>query len=197
MMTNEERIQTLHARMAGLQQARERRKTGAIGVSCIGLAFCLLLMVFDGGMHAGGAVSLYSGATMLFEGAGPYVLIAIVAFMAGVIVTAALIRNRKKENGTRETATAPARAEMPPEKTDAETAAGAKKKLFLRMNRTEMTRACALLGLYPGDVPVYLHFPEEKTTLLAPRASWCDAGEACLKRLRDEMGPENVVLKGG
>ncbi|MBQ8072719.1 MAG: DNA polymerase III subunit alpha [Clostridia bacterium] len=104
---------------------------------------------------------------------------------------------RKKENGTRETATAPARAEMPPGKTDAETAAGAKKKLFLRMNRTEMTRACALLGLYPGDVPVYLHFPEEKTTLLAPRASWCDAGEACLKRLRDEMGPENVVLKGG
>ena len=104
---------------------------------------------------------------------------------------------RKKENGTRETATAPARVEMPPEKTDAETAAGAKKKLFLRMNRTEMTRACALLGLYPGDVPVYLHFPEEKTTLLAPRASWCDAGEACLKRLRDEMGPENVVLKGG
>ena len=100
MMTNEERIQTLHARMAGLQQARERRKTGAIGVSCIGLAFCLLLMVFDGGMHAGGAVSLYSGATMLFEGAGPYVLIAIVAFMAGVIVTTAPIRNRKKENGT-------------------------------------------------------------------------------------------------
>lgn len=55
-------------------------------------------MVFNSGIHPGGAAGLYSGATMLFEGAGPYVLIAVVAFMAGVIVTVAIIKNRKKEN---------------------------------------------------------------------------------------------------
>lgn len=97
MMTNEERIQALHARVAALQRQRERRKTGAIGAASVALTVCLLFMVFSGGMHPGGAAGLYSGATMLFEGAGPYVLIAVVAFMAGVIVTVALIRSRKKE----------------------------------------------------------------------------------------------------
>ncbi len=98
MMTNEERIQALHARVAVLQQQRERRKTGAIGAASVVLTVCLLFMVFNSGIHPGGAAGLYSGATMLFEGAGPYVLIAVVAFMAGVIVTVALIKNRKKEN---------------------------------------------------------------------------------------------------
>ena len=99
MRTNKERIQALHARVAAMQRQRERRKTGAIGASSVVLTVCLLFMVFSGGMHPGGAAGLYSGATMLFEGAGPYVLIAVVAFMAGVIVTVALIRSRKKENG--------------------------------------------------------------------------------------------------
>ena len=99
MRTNEERIQALHARMASLQRARERRKTSMIGTVSFVLTVCLLFMVFGGGgTHPGGAAGLYSGATMLFEGAGPYVLIAVVAFMAGVIVTVALIKNRKKEN---------------------------------------------------------------------------------------------------
>ena len=97
MRTNEERIQALHARVTALQQQRERRKTGAIGAASVVLTVCLLFMVFSGGMNPGGAAGLYSGSTMLFEEAGPYVLIAIVAFMAGVIVTVALIRSRKKE----------------------------------------------------------------------------------------------------
>ena len=100
MMTNEERIQALHARVAALQRQRERRKTGAVGAAGAVLTVCLLFMVFGGGgTHPGGAAGLYSGATMLFEGAGPYVLIAVVAFMAGVIVTVALLRSRKKEIG--------------------------------------------------------------------------------------------------
>ena len=97
MRTNEERIQALHARVAALQRQRERRKTRAIGAASVVLSVCLLFMVFSGGMHSGGVTGLYSGATMLFAGAGPYVLIAVVAFMAGVIVTVALIRRRKKE----------------------------------------------------------------------------------------------------
>ena len=98
MRTNEERIKALHARVAALQRQRERRKTRAIGAASIVLSVCLLFMVFNSGIQHGGAAGLYSGATMLFEGAGPYVLIAVVAFMAGVIVTVAIIKNRKKEN---------------------------------------------------------------------------------------------------
>lgn len=99
MRTNEERIQALHARICALRRMRERRKTAALGAGCGVLSVCLLFMVFGGGTHPGGAAGLYSGATMLFEGAGPYVLIALAAFMAGVIVSAALIRNRKQETG--------------------------------------------------------------------------------------------------
>lgn len=99
MMTNEERIQALHARVAALQRQRERRKTGAVGAVSVVLTVCLLFMVFGGGgMHPGGAAGLYSGATMLFEGAGPYVLISIVAFMAGVIVTVLCLRYKKRND---------------------------------------------------------------------------------------------------
>lgn len=99
-MTNEERLHALHARAAALRRKRERRKTGAVGASCIALAVCLVSMIYrSGGIHSCGAPGLYSGSTLLFEGAGPYVLIAITAFMAGVIVAVVLIRNRKKKSG--------------------------------------------------------------------------------------------------
>ena len=97
-MTNEERVQSLHMRMDALRRVRERRKTGAIGAASVVLTLCLMLLVFSGGgTHLSGTAGLYSGATMLFEDAGAYVLIALIAFMAGVIVTVVLIRNRKKE----------------------------------------------------------------------------------------------------
>ena len=80
-------------------------------------------------------------------------------------------------------------------KTDAQSAAAAEKKLFLRLARKDMDRAGAVLALYAGDVPVYMHIPEEKITLLCPREDWCSGDEDCLRRLQDELGAENVVLK--
>ena len=81
-----------------------------------------------------------------------------------------------------------------PEKTDAQLAQEASRKLYLKLARTEMDHAMALLGLYPGSVPVYLHIPEEKITLLSPRISWCDASEGCMERMRRVFGEENVKL---
>lgn len=97
-MTTEERVLALHARMDALRCVRERRKTGTIGAASLVLTICLILLIFSGGgLHPGGAVGLYSGATMLFEGAGAYILIAIIAFMTGVIVTIVLIRQQRKK----------------------------------------------------------------------------------------------------
>ena len=79
--------------------------------------------------------------------------------------------------------------------TDAQLAARAEKKLFLRLERKDMDRASALLALEAGDIPVYLHIPSEKITLLCPRANWANGGESCLRRLREALGTENVVLK--
>ena len=82
------------------------------------------------------------------------------------------------------------------EKTEAQQAAGASKKLFLRLERARMEQASAMLGLHPGTVPVYMHLPDEKITLLAPEQSWCDGSESCLNRLKEAFGAENVVIRG-
>ena len=74
-------------------------------------------------------------------------------------------------------------------------AAKAPKKLFLRLERGEMDRISAMLALDAGDIPVYMHIPAEKMTLLCPRNAWCSGSESCLHRLKDALGPDNVVLK--
>jgi DNA polymerase-3 subunit alpha len=58
-----------------------------------------------------------------------------------------------------------------------------------------MDRVQALLALENGEIPVYLHIPEEKITLLSPRDCWCSGDEQCITRLKNELGEENVVLK--
>ena len=81
-----------------------------------------------------------------------------------------------------------------PKLTDAQEAAKAPRKLYLRLNRPQMDAASSTLSLYPGSVPVYLHLPAEKMTLLAPKTGWCDASDGCLNRLNALLGAENVKL---
>ena len=69
----------------------------------------------------------------------------------------------------------PARRRTAP-KTDAQLAARAEKKLFLRLERKDMDRASALLALEAGDIPVYLHIPSEKITLLCPKEKLVQRG---------------------
>ncbi len=78
--------------------------------------------------------------------------------------------------------------------TEAQQAKTAAKKLYLQLSRRQMDAALTALALHPGSVPVYLHIPEEKITLLAPKLNWCDATEACLNRMTQQLGKENVKL---
>ena len=77
-------------------------------------------------------------------------------------------------------------------RTDAQRAKDASVKLFLQLKRADMEKANVLLALTPGEVPVYMHIPEEKLTLLAPATCWCDASETCLGRMKELLGEENV-----
>ena len=90
----------------------------------------------------------------------------------------------------------PAKEEKQPRLTDAQAAAQAEKKLFLRIGRKDMEKASAILALDPGEIPAYMHIPEEKITLLSPRENWCGCSELSLARLKGAFGAENVVLKG-
>ena len=79
--------------------------------------------------------------------------------------------------------------------TDAQIAAKAEKKLFLRLERKRMESVTAMLALSAGSIPVYIHIPEEKITLLCPREDWVRADEECMRRLFEALGKDNVVLK--
>ena len=79
--------------------------------------------------------------------------------------------------------------------TDAQLAAAAKQKLFLRIDRKDMERVTAVLATEPGEMPVYLFIPDEKMTLLSPKESWCSGSVRCMQKLRDALGEQNVVLK--
>ena len=79
--------------------------------------------------------------------------------------------------------------------TDAQRAAKAEHKLFLRLERKDFSRVGVLLASETGSVPVYFHIPSEKITLLCPQEQWCNGGDRCVLKLRDALGTENVVLK--
>ena len=97
-MTDAERVQALYERVKRLQRKRERRKTASLSVACTGTGLCLMLMIFGGGgAHRGGTAGLFTGATILFEGAGVYVLVALLAFMAGVVITLLCLRRQRHQ----------------------------------------------------------------------------------------------------
>lgn len=113
-----------------------------------------------------------------------------------IVETICRMEDWEKQRESREGKTAPRapKAAANPA-ADARMAAGASRKLFVRLERKDLDRAQAMLALEAGDIPVYLHIPAEKITLLAPRESWCSGSESCLRRLREELGEGNVVLK--
>ena len=98
MRNSEELVTSLHLRMLQKRQKREKRVTSVIGAAWAGLMLCLVALVFGGSLHPFGTADVYSGASILFENAGPYVLVAIAAFMAGVVITV-LIKRQQAGNG--------------------------------------------------------------------------------------------------
>ncbi len=108
----------------------------------------------------------------------------------------------QEDEGTTHAATAPrghapqrnTQAAQPTRLNDAQMAARSSEKLYLRLDRARMDEASQALSMHPGHVPVYLHLPAEKMTLLYPRANWCDASPACISRLNNLFGAENVRL---
>ncbi len=97
MRTNEERIILVHRRAEELRKERDRTLLRAWGTAAVCLFLCLMNVAADlcTGPHnlAAGTVM---ASSMLSDSAGGYVLTGIVAFMAGVCITVALIRSRIK-----------------------------------------------------------------------------------------------------
>lgn len=68
-------------------------------------------------------------------------------------------------------------------RTDAQIAKDAKEKLYLRMERAQLSACESVLREQTGNVPVYVNLPAEGITILMPRACWVSSGRDTEARL--------------
>ena len=97
MRTAEERIASLHKRAKELRRERDEKILVGLGSASGGL-FCLLLVLINGWAELSHSVSssLMTGSSMLNERVGGYVLIAVIAFISGVIIVVLIHWYRRK-----------------------------------------------------------------------------------------------------
>ena len=95
-MTDKMLILEIHRRAREMQSRRERRAALAWGAASAMLTAALAATILGISLplHALPRSDL-TGASLLADSAGGYVLAAVVAFMAGVAITAACLRRRK------------------------------------------------------------------------------------------------------
>jgi hypothetical protein len=96
MRTDEERIARLHSRAAELEKARARSGVRSAGI----MSFTLMALLATAlGWFSGMTIlpysDQYSGSSLLGESAGGYVLTAVIAFTAAVVITVILMRRRR------------------------------------------------------------------------------------------------------
>ena len=84
----------------------------------------------------------------------------------------------------------------PPEEpmSDIERAKRSPVKLYLRMQRSQMDEVKEVLQRQPGKVPVYMNFPDEGITLLAPRDWWCEDAEDMLATLMTTLPEKDMKV---
>ncbi len=97
MRTHFDRVRQLHMRAEQIRQQDYKRKTAGLGSLCVGIFAMLLLCMILASSPLQNTMNIeVQGSSLLSESAGGYVLAAVVAFFAGVIITAVIFRYRKK-----------------------------------------------------------------------------------------------------
>ena len=96
MRTHEERRMLLHQRAEQLNRRRTKRAMAAFSsVSGILLVVLTSVIASWNGIGTGMIAGALTGSSLVSESAGGYVLAAVLAFVAGVIVTVLLIRRNR------------------------------------------------------------------------------------------------------
>ena len=97
MRTGPERVAAMHDRAQRMRRSREKAALARLGAANGALLLGLCVLIFGTGRgHGGASPGAFTGAAMLFENAGGYVLVALIAFAAGTAITAGILRYRKK-----------------------------------------------------------------------------------------------------
>ena len=93
MRTQEQRIMLMHKRAGEIKRKKEKITTVISGVCSSALMLFLVVFISftDGGLHEIGDAGL-AGNSMLADSVGGYVMVAVVAFAAAVLITLLCIR---------------------------------------------------------------------------------------------------------
>ena len=91
-MTRKEMVKELHIRMRNRRKRREKQITALFGLLCLFPAAGLCLLAKGSRGLTDQSTEMYTGSTMLFSNYGGYVLVSVIAFMAGIVLTV-IIRN--------------------------------------------------------------------------------------------------------
>lgn len=99
MRSTEERITRMHSRAAEIKRKADKQRAGIMGVISGALMVCLVFAIQQlSHLHPGIVSGQGTGSSMLSDSTGGYVLIAVIAFVAGTVVTALVYKYKK---GTR------------------------------------------------------------------------------------------------
>ena len=97
MRDTEERLTKMHRRAAEIKRKEDRSRLRVLGSLSGGLVACLVIAVHQfGSMHHEMLTGQSTGSSLLDASAGGYVLAAVGAFIAGVIITTVIYKNRNK-----------------------------------------------------------------------------------------------------
>jgi len=92
------RLMKMHERAAELKRRRDKAFIRILGGVSAGLTVCLVIILQQTqSLHHEITGIRNTGSSLLSGSVGGYVLVALIAFFTGVILTVILIRSRKKE----------------------------------------------------------------------------------------------------
>lgn len=99
MRTTDELMALVLERVKKQEQKQENRVLASLSAASMMLFASLVgLSGIYGGGHRGSVPGLY-GSTLLYEGAGGYVLVGVIAFTVAVVITVLCIRHKAKQKG--------------------------------------------------------------------------------------------------
>lgn len=97
-MDHVDRLERLHARAAELKCERDKRRLRILGSMSSVMMVCLIVAIHKVQAWNHGILDSQStGSSLLDDSVGGYVLIAVIAFIVGTLITAVLIRYRSRE----------------------------------------------------------------------------------------------------
>ncbi len=95
MRDTEERLILMHQRAAEIKRQEDMSRLKVLGSLSGGLLVCLVIVLQQlQNMHHGIMIDQSTGSSLLDDSVGGYVLAAIIAFFAGVIITVVIYKYR-------------------------------------------------------------------------------------------------------